>query len=68
MKVLFISVHPDDETLGCGGTILKHKNKNDDIYWLILTEASEALGYSKDVLSKIAEVIKNISQEQYLRH
>jgi N-acetylglucosamine malate deacetylase 1 len=63
MKVLFISVHPDDETLGCGGTILKHKNKNDDIYWLILTKAFESLGYSEELISKIANQIKDISQE-----
>ena len=36
-KVLIIAVHPDDETLGCGGTILKHKAKGDQIYWLVLT-------------------------------
>jgi N-acetylglucosamine malate deacetylase 1 len=36
-KKLFISVHPDDETLGCGGTILKSKTKGDEIYWLIVT-------------------------------
>ena len=23
-----IAVHPDDETLGCGGTILKYAKKN----------------------------------------
>ncbi len=36
-KVLIVAVHPDDETLGCGGTILKHADKGDDIYWLIIT-------------------------------
>jgi len=36
-KVLFVSVHSDDETLGCGGTILKHKQNGDEIYWLIIT-------------------------------
>jgi len=36
-KVLFVSVHGDDETLGCGGTILKHKESGDAIFWLIVT-------------------------------
>ncbi len=36
-KILFIAVHPDDETLGCGGTILKHNKQGDEVYWLILT-------------------------------
>ena len=36
-KVLFVAVHPDDETLGCGGTILKHKKAGDEISWLIIT-------------------------------
>ncbi|WP_076789671.1 PIG-L deacetylase family protein [Chlorobium sp. KB01] len=63
MNVLVISVHPDDETLGCGGTILKHKNSNDDIFWLILTQASENLGYSKEFLSNRANQITEISNE-----
>lgn len=41
MKVLIIAVHPDDETLGCGGTILKHKEFGDDVHWLILTNIND---------------------------
>lgn len=40
-KVLFIAVHPDDETLGCGGTILKHKAQGDEIYWMTVTNATK---------------------------
>lgn len=36
-KVLVVAVHPDDETLGCGGTLLRHKAEGDQIYWLIIT-------------------------------
>lgn len=36
-KVLVISPHPDDETLGCGGTLIRHKQEGDEIHWLIMT-------------------------------
>ena len=37
-KILIIAVHPDDETLGCGGTLLKYRANGDEIHWLICTE------------------------------
>jgi LmbE family N-acetylglucosaminyl deacetylase len=40
-KVLCIAVHADDETLGCGGTILRHKADGDKIHWLLLTGPTE---------------------------
>jgi len=40
-KILVIAVHPDDETLGCGGTLLKHKANEDEIHWLICTETNK---------------------------
>ncbi len=41
-KVLVVAVHPDDETLGCGGTLLKHRADGDEIHWLIATETNNA--------------------------
>lgn len=43
MRVLIIAPHPDDETLGCGGTLLKHRTAGDDLSWLIVTEGHEPL-------------------------
>jgi len=38
-RILVIAVHPDDETLGCGGTLLKFKATGKKIHWLICTES-----------------------------
>ena len=39
MKVVVVAVHPDDETLACGGTLLKHRSQGDEINWIITTGA-----------------------------
>ena len=36
--VLVIAPHPDDETLGCGGTLLRHRAEGDEIHWLVVTQ------------------------------
>ena len=36
-KVCVIAVHPDDETLGCGGTILKHIADGDEVFCVFVT-------------------------------
>jgi LmbE family N-acetylglucosaminyl deacetylase len=40
MSVLVISVHLDDETLGCGGTLLKHLSDGDSVHWLNISDAT----------------------------
>lgn len=37
-RILVVAAHPDDEVLGCGGTILKHTAKGDTVRILILAE------------------------------
>ena len=61
-RILVIAVHPDDETLGCGGTLLKHKKKGERIYWLILTKANQRITKIPDILRKQSESIKPILQ------
>ena len=56
-SILVISPHPDDETLGCGGTLLRHKDNGDKIYWLIVTGINEESGWSnKDVIKRDFEI------------
>lgn len=38
-NVLVIAPHPDDEILGCGGTMLRHIHEGDNVYVCIVTHA-----------------------------
>lgn len=56
--VLVIAVHPDDETLGCGGTLLKHKASGDEVHWLVCTTIDRTNSYYKtreDELKRVAD-------------
>ena len=61
-KVLFVSAHPDDETIGCGGTILYHKSKGDEIYWLILTNVDEKHGWDKKIVNNRQKEIEKVNK------
>jgi len=61
MKILVISPHPDDETLGCGGTILKHKDIGDKIYWLIITNIDIKNGWDKNAVKKRQKEIETVA-------
>jgi LmbE family N-acetylglucosaminyl deacetylase len=63
MNILVIAPHPDDESLGCGGTILKHKYTGDEIYWLIMTNISKEMGYDEQRVKKRQEEIDLIARE-----
>ena len=43
-KILVVCAHPDDETLGMGGTIALHTKRRDKVYVLILSEGETARG------------------------
>lgn len=40
-RILVLSPHPDDESIGCGGTLNKHVESGDNIYVLFLTSGEK---------------------------
>lgn len=63
MKVLVVSAHPDDEVLGCGGTLAKHRDNGDEISWLISTSMFENQGFSPKKIQTRQNEIKTISNQ-----
>lgn len=47
-RVMVIAVHPDDETLGCGGTLLKLKAMGKKTSWLIVTNTNNNPHFSDE--------------------
>lgn len=62
MRVLVIAPHPDDETLGCGGTLLKHSARGDQLFWLIMTKMASEVGYSQERIQERLEEIKGVTE------
>ncbi|ECP8133028.1 PIG-L family deacetylase [Campylobacter coli] len=60
---MVIAVHPDDETLGAGGTLLKHQANGDEIHCIFCTDIFENEGFSKEQIDtreqEIQEICKN---------
>lgn len=54
MKILVVVAHPDDEILGIGGTLIKHRDSGDEIYIHILTD-----GHSSRLKSKSTKMLND---------
>lgn len=61
-KVLVVAPHADDESLGCGGTILNHLSKGDEVYWLLVTGMSEESGFNQEQITKRQQEICEVSE------
>ena len=56
-SVLVVAPHPDDETLGCGGTLLRHTSNGDRVVWLIVTKMTKKNGYTeKQIVHREKEI------------
>lgn len=71
MKVLVIAPHPDDEILGCGGTIIKHSQAGDEVFRCLVTKAytpdwSEEFLRARQVEIKASGEIVGIKKTYFL--
>ena len=67
-KVLVISPHPDDETLGAGGTLLMHKAKGDEIFWCNVTDKKEEYSFSKQEVDERKKQLKKVADAYGFSH
>ena len=61
-KIVVFSPHSDDETLGAGGYLLKHRDMGDEIYWVNVTNAKTEYGYSEEETSRWNEIIGKVNK------
>lgn len=55
-KILVIAAHPDDEILGCGGTIAAHAQAGDDVHVVIMAEGLTSRENRRDPAMQKAEL------------
>ncbi|MCL2918344.1 PIG-L deacetylase family protein [Shewanella litorisediminis] len=60
--VLVVAPHADDETLGCGGTLLRYAELGAEIHWLLVTEMSTRYGYKEPQVLKRNEEIERVAK------
>lgn len=62
MNILVVSPHPDDETLGAGGLLLKNNKEGGSSSWLNITSIENDDRFSIEIQEKRASEIKKINE------
>lgn len=60
-SILVVAAHPDDEVLGCGGTIARHADAGDLVQVLILAEGATSRQGQRD-RAEAADELTNLAQ------
>jgi len=55
-KILVVAAHPDDEVLGCGGTIARHADIGDEVHVLIVAEGATSRQLNRNRIQASSEL------------
>jgi len=62
-KILIVAAHPDDEILGCGGTVMRLSNEGNDVYTLLLSKGAKSRkGFTDKHLNELNSQIKKANK------
>ena len=60
MKTLVVAPHPDDELIGCGGTLLRRLHAGGDVGVVIMTSINSSPAFSEDIKQRRETEIETV--------
>ena len=64
-RIIVFSPHPDDETLGCGGTIIKNLREGCDVYVVLMTDGRHSHDHTFGITDPTPQEIKTIRKQEF---
>ena len=61
-KILVVAAHPDDEIIGCGGTLLKHIYNKDDVFVVYASDGESSRVNGKNKILKRKKQAKDVAK------
>jgi LmbE family N-acetylglucosaminyl deacetylase len=62
-KIIVVAAHPDDEIIGCGGTLIKHIKSKDSVRVIFASESENARNTKKNISSKRSLIRQKIAKK-----
>jgi LmbE family N-acetylglucosaminyl deacetylase len=66
MRTLVVAPHPDDELLGCGGTLLRRVADGGTLGWLLMTAITDENGWSSECIKQRTSEIDQVRQRLHI--
>lgn len=64
-RIIVFSPHSDDETLGCGGTIVKKLDEGYEVFVVVMTDGQHSHDHAFGIIDPSPATIKKIRKEEF---